>query len=77
MPKYFNTTNAPIVFDDDGRTAGGAEWFESPETDQILRGIDRGEVYSAKPQAKPKEDKVVRDETDPGSEPKSTGRSKG
>lgn len=41
MPKYFNTTFGPLVWNDKGQIIGGGEWLmldePTPQTDQYVK----------------------------------------
>lgn len=57
MPKYFNTTDGPLVVDEDGRIVGGGEWFEVKQTSKIKAAIERGDIVVVdSPKAAPKDE---------------------
>jgi hypothetical protein len=43
--KYFNTSDGPVLINDDGQTVGGQEHFEvDRQTPEIKAAIERGEL---------------------------------
>lgn len=45
MPKYFNTTFGPLVWNDDGQIIGGKEWLDVDEpTKQIEKYLETNEM---------------------------------
>jgi hypothetical protein len=78
MTLRFNSTDGPIVINDDGVSIGGWEWFESEMTPQIRAAMDRGEIITINAQTAEKNEHVeLTFDDDPDEpEPKASAKKK-
>lgn len=43
---FFNTTDSPVVIDDQGHIVGGGEWSNLDQTPEVERLIERGALVA-------------------------------
>jgi hypothetical protein len=64
MPKYFNTTFSPLVWNDKGQIIGGGEWLTVDEvTPEIEALLARNEMVLVEEQEQPKPTRTRRSKT--------------